>query len=138
MIFDQPIRRSLLVASIYLLTAVVLNELRHHHVVSAATTVRLLGMLMGTVALVSANAIPKRLVLLVSRRSDSAREQTVRRFAAWALVLTGLGFTLAYALAPIAIASTLANCLLTPAFPAVVGVVTFCVWTRHSARRSYI
>lgn len=136
MILDHPIRRSLLIASIYLLTAVVLNELRLRHVVSAETTVRLMGMLMGAVVLVSANAIPKRLMPLASLPCDPAREQTFRRFAAWALVLGGLGFTLAYALAPIAIASTLAICLLAPAFLVVVGISARCVWMRRSARRS--
>lgn len=63
MIMNHPIRRSLSVAAIYLLTAVVLNALRLRQLVSGETAVRLMGMLMGSVVMVTANAIPKRLVL---------------------------------------------------------------------------
>jgi hypothetical protein len=135
MILNHPIRRSLLIAAIYLLTAVVLNELRQRHVVGAETVVRLMGMLMGSVVLVSANAIPKRLVPLARQSCDPAREQTLRRFGGWALVLGGLGYTLAYALAPIAIASTLAIFLLAPAALVVAGITARCAWMRRSVRR---
>lgn len=135
MILNHPIRRSLLIAAIYLLTSVVLNELRQHQIVSAETVVRLMGILMGSVVLVSANAIPKRLVPLARLSCDPAREQTLRRLGGWALVLGGLGWTLAYALAPIAIASTLAICLLAPALLVVAGITSHCAWMRRSAQR---
>lgn len=132
MIMNHPIRRSLLVAAIFLLTAVVLNELRQRQLVSAEMVMRLMGMLMGSAVLVSANAIPKRLVPLARLSCAPAREQTLRRFAAWALVLGGLGYTLAYALAPIAIATTLAICLLAPAVLVVGGITARCAWMRRS------
>lgn len=135
MILDYPIRRSLLIAAIYLLTAVVLNEFRQRHFVSAETAVRLMGMLMGSVVLVSANAIPKMLVPLARLSCDPIREQALRRFGGWALVLGGLGYALAYALAPIAIASTLAICLLAPAVLVVAGITARCAWLRRSGRR---
>ena len=131
-------RRSLLVAAAYLLAAVVLNELRQNHVVSAATTQRLIGMLMGLVVLFSANLIPKRVVPLARLSCDPAREQTLRRIAAWALVLGGLGFTLAYALAPIAVASTLAICLLAPATLVVAGIRARCAWVSRNARQNSV
>lgn len=138
MTFHHSLRRSLLVAAAYLLTAIVLNELRQHDVVSAATTQRLMGMLMGLVVIFSANVIPKRLVPLARLSCNPAREQTLRRFAAWALVLGGLGFTLAYALAPIAIASTLAICLLAPATLVAVGAKARCAWMTRNAKQSGI
>jgi hypothetical protein len=135
MIMNHPIRRSLFIAAIYLLTAVLLNELRQHHLVSTETVVRLMGMLMGSVVLVSANAIPKRLVPLARLSCDPAREQAFRRLGGWALVLGGLGYTLAYGLAPISIASTLAICLLAPTVLVVAGITARCAWMRRSARR---
>lgn len=132
MIMNHPIRRSLLVAAIFLLTAVVLNELRQRQFVNAEMVMRLMGMLMGSAVLVSANAIPKRLVPLARLSCAPAREQTLRRFAAWTLVLGGLGYTLAYALAPIAIATTLAICLLAPAVLVVGGITARCAWMRRS------
>lgn len=134
MIMNQSIRRSLSLAAIYLLTAVVLNALRQRDVVSAETAERLMGVLLGSVVIVSANAIPKRLVPLARLSCDPGREQTLRRFAGRAMVLGGLGFTLAYVLAPIAIASTLAICLLAPAVLVVAGIMTRCAWMRRSAR----
>lgn len=136
MMLNHPIRRSLLIAAIYLLTSVVLNALRQHQIVNAETVVRLMGMLMGSVVLVSANAIPKRLVPLARLSCDPAREQTLRRLGGWTLVLGGLGWTLAYALAPIAIASTLAICFLAPALLVVAGITARCAWRRRSATRS--
>ena len=136
MILHQPLRRSLSLAALYLLTAVVLNALRQHDVVSNETAVRLMGILRGSVVLVLANAIPKRLVPLARLSCDPAREQTLRRFSGQVMVLGGLGYTLAYALAPLAIASTLAICLLEPAGLVVAGIMAHCAWARHSARRS--
>jgi hypothetical protein len=135
MTLDRPIRRSLSSAALYLLTAVMLDELRRHQVVSAETVERLMGMLMGTVAIVSANALPKRLVPLARMSCDPARDQTLRRLAGRVLVLCGLGYTFAFALAPIAIASTLAICLLAPAVVVVAGITARCAWMRRGARR---
>ena len=131
----HPIRRSLLIAAAYLLTAVALNALRQRHVVSAEMVERLMGLLMGTVVIVSANAIPKRLVPLARLSCEPAREQTLRRFCGWAMVLGGLGYTLAFALAPIAIAGTLAISLLAPAVVVVAGIAARCAWMRRRARR---
>jgi hypothetical protein len=131
----HPIRRSLLMAAVYLLTVVLLNGLRLCHVVSAETVQRLVGMLMGTVAIVTANAIPKRLVPLARLSCAPAREQALRRFGGWVLVLGGMGYTFAVALAPIAIASTLAICLLAPAVVVVAGITARCAWMRRNAVR---
>ena len=132
---NHPIRRSLLIAAIYLLTAVVLNALRQRHVVGAEATVRLLGTLMGSVVIVVANALPKRLVALGCLSCNPARDQTLRRFGGWTLVLGGLGYTLAYALSPIAIAAKLAVGLLAPAVVLVAGAMAYCAWTRGSGTR---
>ena len=132
MIMNHPIRRALLIAAVYLSAAVVLSALRQHHVVSADTVVRLMGMLMGSVVLLSANVIPKKLIPLERLSCDPGREQTLRRLGGRTLVLGGLGYTLAYALAPIAIASTLAICLLAPAIFVVAGIIARCAWGGRS------
>lgn len=134
MTLDHPIRRALAVAALYLLAALMLTALRQHEVISAETVQRLMGVLMGAVVIASANLIPKRLVPLARASCDPTREQMLRRFCGRVLVLGGLGYTLAYALAPIAIASTLAICLLAPAAVAVAGVSARCAWNRRGAR----
>ena len=134
MTLDHPIRRALAVAALYLLAALMLTQLRLHEVIGGETVQRLMGVLMGTVVIASANLIPKRLVPLARVSCDPAREQTLRRFCGRVLVLGGRGYTLAYALAPIAIASTLAICLLAPAAVAVAGVSARCAWHRRGER----
>ena len=134
MTLAHPIRRALAIAALYLLAALMLTQLRLHQVISAEAVQRLMGVLMGAVVILSANLIPKRLVPLARLSCDPAREQTLRRFCGRVLVLGGLGYTLAFALAPIAIAATLAMCLLAPAAIAVAGVAARCAWLRRGAR----
>lgn len=134
MTLAHPTRRALAVAALYLLTALILTQLRLHQVIGAETVQRLMGVLMGTVVISSANLIPKRLVPLARLSCDPAREQALRRFCGRVLVLGGLGYTLAYMLAPIQVASTLAICLLAPAVVAVAGVSARCAWNRRGAR----
>ncbi len=133
MMLQHPLRRALLVAAIYLLTAQVLNALRLRHVVGDEAVVRLMGMLMGAVVVVSANVIPKQLVPLARLSCAPAREQALRRLCGWAGVLGGLGYTLAYALAPIAVAAKLAMCFLAPAALVIAGVAVRCTWVRRRA-----
>ncbi|MGZ3181497.1 MAG: hypothetical protein ACXU8N_03565 [Telluria sp.] len=134
MILDHPMRRSLLIAAAYLLAGVVLRELGQLRLVSADAGVRMMGLLMGSVVLVTANAIPKKLVPLARLSCDPVREQALRRFGGWALVLGSLGYTLAYALAPIEIAGTLAISMLAPAVLLVAGASAYCAWTRRRAK----
>ncbi|WP_323144869.1 hypothetical protein [Massilia phyllosphaerae] len=136
MTLHHPIRRAFLVAAGYLLTAVLLNTLRQGGIVSAETAMRVMGILIGSTVLLSANVLPKKLVPLARVSCNPGREQTLRRFAAWTLVLGGLGFALAYAFAPIAIASTLAICLMAPAVIVVAGKLAHCLWMSRSVERS--
>ena len=134
MTLDHPIRHALAVAALYLLAALILNQLRLHQIISGETVQRLMGVLMGTVVIATANLIPKRLVPLARVSCDPAREQTLRRFCGRVLVLGGLGYTLAYALAPLAIAAMLAICLLAPAAVTVAAISARCAWNRRAAR----
>jgi len=132
MSMKQPIRRAVIIAALYLLTSVVLHALRQRQIVSDEAVMRLMGMLLGCVVVISANAIPKKLVPLADLSCDPGREQTLRRFGGRVLVLGGLGYTLAFALAPIAIANTLAIGLLAPAILVVAGITARCAWRRRS------
>lgn len=126
-------RRPLALATFYaavLLTTSVLGR----HYLDAATAVRLNGVTMGVLLVAWANTMPKMLVPLHRLACDPAREQALRRFAGWAMVLGGLGYTLAFALAPIAVAATLAICLLAPAVVAVAAIVARCAWMNRRAR----
>ncbi len=133
MTMDHPARRSLLIAAGYLLLTLTIKELGRHAVIGAETADRLMGMLMGALAVIAGNQIPKKLVPLASLTCDPARDQVMRRFCGRALVLGGLGYMLAFALAPAAIAATLAICLLAPAVVAVGVVAVRCALNRRRA-----
>jgi hypothetical protein len=135
MIVRHQIRRGFLLGAAYVLTAVVVKALRLHDAVSAEAAMRLMGVLMGLIVVILANAVPKRLVPLARLYCDPAREQALRRFAARVMLLGGLGFALAYAFAPIAIAPKLAVWLLEP--PALVfgGILIHSAWRRRKAMR---
>lgn len=131
---DHPMHRALLVAALYLATATLLHVFQSRHLVDAETSVRMMGMLMGSMVIASANAIPKKLVPLARLSCDPGREQALRRTCGWALVLGGLGYTFAYALAPMDIASKLAICLLAPAVLVVAGIKARCLVRRNAGR----
>lgn len=82
---------------------------------------RLLGVLLGAVVLMYANAIPKALTPLVQMRCDAAAEQRLRRFAGWMLALGGLGYAVAWAILPLAYAANVAVGILGLAFLLVAG-----------------
>lgn len=63
---------------------------------------RLAGALLGGVVVAYANAIPK--ALAARTRCAPAVHQAARRFTGWALVLGGLGYMLAWLLAPLHLA----------------------------------
>ena len=126
----RPFALALLYAALLLTTS-----LFGRHYLDAATAIRLNGVTMGVLMVAWANTLPKMLVPLHRLSCNPAREQALRRFAGWAMVLGSLGYTLAFALAPIAIAATLAMCLLAPTVVAVAAIVARCAWMRRRARR---
>jgi hypothetical protein len=80
--------------------------------ISDETSRRLLGALLGAVVVVYANAIPKALVAAGRCGSSAAADQAARRLAGWSIVLGGIGYMLAWLLAPIGSAALLAGALL--------------------------
>lgn len=138
MIVKHQIRRGLALGAVYLLTAMVVNELQRRDVVGTETVIRILGVLRGLIVIILANAIPKRLVPLADLYCEPVREQRLRRFAARVMLLGGLGYTLAYALAPMAIVHTLAIWLLEPPGLVFVGILIRCEWARRRAKRNAI
>jgi hypothetical protein len=133
MIIRNSIRRSLLIAAAYLLLTVTIKELARRHFINSENFERLTGMLLGALVVVYANAIPKTLVPLTRISCDPAREQAFRRFGGWTLVLGGLGFMLAQALAPAQMANMLAACLLGVAVILVGIAVVHCSLKRRPA-----
>jgi hypothetical protein len=117
------IRRALLGTALYLLLALAIKKLGPLYL-APETVLRLGGMWIAVPVIVFANALPKSLVPLDRATCDPAIGQAMRRFVARALVLGGIGFVLAYALAPVAIANSLAASLLLIALiAAIVRVV---------------
>jgi succinate dehydrogenase hydrophobic anchor subunit len=93
---------------------------------------RALGVMLGMLVVVYANAVPKMLAPLLQGR-DAAREQALRRFTGVALVLGGLAYALAWMLAPLDRAALVAGSLLACAL---VLVIARWAWAFASASRT--
>ena len=107
---NASIARSLIIASVLLGVAVMLRVLSPDHL-SPELARRMMGVLMGVVAVVYANAVPKALSPLLQMR-DAAEEQAMRRFTGWSLVLGGTAYAVAWVIAPLESANLIAATLL--------------------------
>ncbi|MEJ7805849.1 MAG: hypothetical protein WKG03_08020, partial [Telluria sp.] len=95
-----PLGRSIVAAAIIIGISATLAWLAPAYL-SAEWSQRLLGALLGVVVVAYSNAIPKALVARARLRCAPAQDQATRRFAGWSLVLGGVGYILAWLLAPI-------------------------------------
>ena len=114
-----PIARGLLTAGLILGISVALKLLSPAHL-SPVLVSRLFGVLLGTVVVVYANAVPKALSPLIQLRCDAVAEQGLRRFAGWSLTLGGAAYAVVWLSAPLARANGLARILLGVAVSLVV------------------
>jgi hypothetical protein len=124
------ILRSLLVAAVIMGVSVALGRLAPEHLSTELAT-RLVQIMMGIVVIAYSNAIPKALTPLVQLRCAPAVEQRLRRFAGWTLTLGAVGYVLAWALAPIALAPVLAMVLLAGSL---LIVLARFAWAKKGAR----
>jgi hypothetical protein len=109
-----PLGRSILAAAFILGASAALAWLAPVYI-STELSHRLLGVLLGAVVVCYANTIPKVLAARTRQRCSAAADQAARRFAGWALVLGGLGYALAWLLAPIGMANLIAGAILATA-----------------------
>lgn len=91
---------------------------------------RTLGVLMGGVVIIYANAVPKALTPLIQLRCEPAAEQAMRRFTGWVLVCGGVAFSLTWAIAPLAHANVIAGSLLGTALLLVIARVALAMPSR--------
>lgn len=82
---------------------------------------RLVMAITGAFLIVTGNTIPKRLAPLARLGSDPARQQSFRRFAGWAWVLTGLALGISWLALPIAAAITSTFVII----PLGIGLIAF-------------
>jgi hypothetical protein len=136
MITKFQIRRLLSIAAVLFLASALLDALLQRQMVSADTVTRLMGVLKGIILIVCANEVPKRLPPLARLYCDPARDLAYRRIIGWLAVAAGLGFTLAYALAPLPIARNVGIGILVALLVVVACMMAYAVWTCNSNRRS--
>ena len=75
-------------------------------VISKELSLRMLGVMLGALVVVYANAVPKMLPSLM--RGDPAAAQAMRRFTGWCLALGGVAYMLVWIIAPLDRANLLA------------------------------
>jgi hypothetical protein len=108
-VFTLP--RALLIAGGVLAISAALRLLSPEYI-SAELARRLLGILLGGLVVVYANAVPKALLPLLQLRCDPAAEQALRRRTGLTLLLGGVAYALAWLLAPLATAALVSATLL--------------------------
>ena len=126
------VSRSLLIAGGVLAISAALTLLSPQYI-SAELAQRLLGVLLGGLVVIYANAVPKALVPLLQLRCDPAADQALRRRVGATLVLGGLAYALAWLLAPLTMAPVLSATLLGAA---VLLVLVRLSWARRNASRN--
>ena len=105
------IGHNLLAASLFLAASAALALLSPAYI-SKVLAHRLFGALSGFVVAAYANALPKALTPIARMRCSPVAEQALRRFAGWSLVVGGVGFAVAWLLAPIGVAASIAMAVL--------------------------
>ena len=118
------ITRALIVAGLFLSITAAL-QLGSPEYIDADVARRLVGVMMGAIVVLYANSVPKQLTPLAAMRCSPATEQAIRRFTGLSLVLGGLGFALAWIVAPIEAANAVAG--------AVLGIALLAVALRYAA-----
>ncbi|MEO8362611.1 MAG: hypothetical protein ABI672_21480 [Vicinamibacteria bacterium] len=107
------IGRSLVAAGLFCQGTIVIKALSPEYI-GPDLSHRLFGVLGGALVIFMGNAIPKNLPRRGPRHP--AAEQAKRRFTGWSLTLGGLGYMLAWMLAPIEHANGIAACFLGASF----------------------
>jgi hypothetical protein len=124
--------QALIVAGLFLAATAALKLLTPEHL-SRELANRLLGVLLGVVVVVYANAVPKALTPLARLRCDPATEQALRRFTGWSITLGGAAYAVAWMIAPIESADIVATSLLGTAL---LPVIARLVWAKTRRSRA--
>ena len=99
----SPIPRAIIVAGLLLGTTVAMPLLSPEYI-NPDLARRVVGIMMGCIVMLYANALPKQLKPLAMLRCSPEKEQALRRFTGISLVVGGAGYALAWMLAPIDVA----------------------------------
>ena len=117
------IKGALIMAGCILALAFAVNLADDRGFIEPNTAERTMGVTIGLVLVVFANLMPKNLGPLSEARCASAKGQNLRRFAAWTLVLAGLGHALIWLTFSIPQAHTWAKVVVATGLVVVVGAV---------------
>lgn len=128
----RELTRGLIVAGLFLGAVAAIRLLSPEHL-SHDLGQRLLGVMMGLVVALYANAVPKALSPLILMRCDPAAEQAMRRFTGWSLTLGGAAYAVTWLIAPVPIAKVLSTSLLGVALLLVVARIALRIRKGKSA-----
>ncbi len=98
---------------------------QHYHIIENSSSDRLVAVLIGTYMIIIGNALPKKLAPLKENTERFSQRQSFKRFAGWMLVLSGLGYALAWIALPESLADMLATPLMIAPILAILARMTF-------------
>ena len=129
---SKPIVVSLVAAATILGISVALKNFVSAGALDAFTSKRIMGAIVGLVLAVWGNYMPKTLKPMSEKSCDSSRWVSLRRFAGWAFVISGLSYSAVWIFAPMEYTRLISMTFV--AF-SVVLVLTLMVWVIVSRKR---
>lgn len=117
----MTIRRALVLAIAILGIAWGLKLAVGADLIELDTQKRAIGVVMGLVLVLYANAVPKTLEPLTAGRCEPSTRQALQRFSGWILVLAGAAYSVAWAVLPLAYARPTAVLAVVAGLLVVVG-----------------
>jgi len=129
----MTIRKSLLLAGALLAVAWLLTLGVKFEMIGIHAKQRFMGVVNGLILVIFANAAPKTLQPLAKMRCDPSQVQTLQRFCGWTLVLAGLGYSVAWLVAPIQHASLVSMSIVAAGLLLVLARLLTAFMTRRRA-----
>ncbi len=133
MMQNKPILKALLGAASIIGLSLLAQYLSAHDYINPEQARRGMGIVFGIVLIVMGNALPKKIRPLSDEKCGAPNGQARRRFAGWTFTIAGIIYSLAWLIAPIEIARTIA---MTAGIFAVILVMATCFRSKKTGAPS--
>lgn len=130
---NREIRNALLAAALIMGAALGMNMLVDYGYIEREVSKQAMQVGIGLYLLVMGNSLPKKISSMSDQNCGSAKGQSLRRFAGWTFVLSGLAYSIIWLVLPADIA-TIAG--ISVVASGLILVVTPCVWLALRRKRS--
>ena len=129
---NREIRNALVAAALIMGAALGMNMLVDYGYIEREVSKQALQVALGLYLLVIGNSLPKKISSMSDQNCGSAKGQSLRRFAGWTFVLSGLAYSVLWLVVPAEIAEVAGIAVVATGL---ILVVTPCVWLALRRKR---